>query len=136
MILSIIYQITVAFDIWTIFVLYSERRKYCELPLQTFLIRSLLFSTPATYIVHKVAKRNSIQKAFIFEICILISAFAHLLSGTLMITQVEICPYSSPMTWKTCFVVLGSAWTGITVSSLGMIGSAIYSILKCQKNTE
>jgi hypothetical protein len=134
--LQALFQVTVAFDIWTMYVLYEERRKYCELPLRTFLIRSLCLSTPATFLVHKVAKRGSVRKAFVAEIVILAISFVHLLSGTLMITQVEICPYSAPLTWKTSFVMLGTAWSGITMSSLAMIASAVWSMVKCGKNDE
>ena len=129
-----IFQVTVAFDLWTLYVLYAERRKYCELPLRFFLIRSLLLSTPATMLIHKVNKRApSVRKAYSLELVLLLVSFAHLLSGTLMNTQVEICPYSSPLTWKTSFVMVGTAWTAITLSSVSMIVTAVWSMATCKQ---
>ncbi len=127
-----LFHLTLVFDVWTLLVLYLERNKYCELPLRYFLIRSILLSTPCTWLVHKIAKRSSVRRAFVLELCILTLSFVHLMFGTMMITQAEICPYSSPLTWKTSFVTLGTAWSGISVSSLGMIGSALWSMVKCQ----
>ena len=134
--LQAIFQITVVFDMWTLYVLHHERHKYCELPLRRFLGYSLLFSTPCTLLVHKVGKRASVRKAFVLELLILGLSFIHLLSGTLLITQVEICPYSSPLTWKTSFLMLGSAWSGITISSLLMITTAFANIIKCNNHSD
>ena len=128
-------SIAIAYDLWVVLVLYQERRSYCEVPLRRWLWLALLLGVPVNILVDRASKRHEFKRAFIFECLGMLLSIALLAHGTLLITLTtgEVCPASSPLTWKTVFLSLAVAWSLVTVVSAGLVLSAAVGFMRCQQ---
>ena len=123
------------FDIWIVGVLWLERAKYCEMPLRSWLQLALILSYPASIVVSRLRTRSSFRMAFATECLFMLLSLCLLAQGTFWMTlaTMEVCPLSSPLTWKTTGVALAVSWSLICGASMAVIVSAAVGFLSCKK---
>ena len=127
---------TLVVDTWVLIVLWLESGKYCELPLKQYLQISLWLSFPASFVIHRIRSRKTFRLAFAAECLFILLSLCLLAYGTFLMTLVsmEICPLSSPLTWRTVGASLALSWSLICGASIAVVTSAAVGFVSCKNN--
>lgn len=113
----------------TLLLLYANRDKYCDVPLNWWLAGGLFLSLPSSLGAHHVKKHYGYKAGVIAEVILLTASFFWMAIGTVNISMSTTCQGTSPAVWWTVFVSITLFWCSVVGFIISSIVITVASII-------